>query len=59
MDDDNEYLGGRSEEQEEASADTEPNPAGGMPDHEQAEEPAPPQAADATGESIRELGAGM
>jgi hypothetical protein len=59
MDEDNEYLGGQSPEQEEAAADTEPNPAGGMPDHEQADEPAAPQSGDSAGETIRELGAGM
>jgi hypothetical protein len=51
MDDEREET--REDEQEEA------NPAGGMPDHEQADEPGPPVAGDAGGESIRELGAGM
>src|SRR4051794_22286143 len=59
MSEDNEYLGGRSEEQDEAAADTEPNPAGGMPEHEQAEEPGPPVAGDAGGESARTPSAGL
>ena len=48
-----------TDEQEQAQEETEPNPAGGMPEHEQAEEPGPPVAADADGERIREMGAGM
>jgi hypothetical protein len=46
----------RTEEQDEAADDVEPNPDAGVPADEHGEDPA---ASDGTGESIRELGAGM
>lgn len=49
----------RTEQQKQEEEELETNPAGGMPEHEQAEEPGPATAGHDEGESIRELGAGM